>query len=77
MNNQQLISYVFLSTYLRNVPDLDKSMSLHVAGIGNGGAEIMAALLLGGADINEPFIQPWHVGIKFQAGRVSADRVDA
>jgi len=52
-------------------------MSLHVAGIGNGGAEIMAALLLGGADINEPFIQPWHVGIKFQAGRVSADGVDA
>lgn len=51
---------------MRNVPDLDKSMSLHVAGIGNGGAEIMAALLLGGADINEPFIQPWHVGIKFQ-----------
>ena len=52
-------------------------MSLHVAGIWNGGAEIMAALLLGGADINEPFIQPWHVGIKFQAGRVSAVGVDA
>ena len=49
--------------------DLDKSLSLHVAGLGNGGAEIIAALLLAGAEINEPFIQQWHLRIRFKAGR--------
>mmetsp|Transcript_39373 Transcript_39373/g.64976 ORF Transcript_39373/g.64976 Transcript_39373/m.64976 type:complete len:172 (-) Transcript_39373:181-696(-) len=51
---------------MRNVPDLDKSLSLHVAGLGNGGAEIIAALLLAGAEINEPFIQQWHLRIRFK-----------
>eukprot|EP00435_Cladocopium_sp_Y103_P019095 s359_g4.t1 len=51
---------------MRSIPDLDKSLALHVATIGNGGAELIAALLLGGADINEPFIQPWPVRIKFE-----------
>ena len=69
-------TYIWGAPSCRNVPDLDKSLSMHVAALGNGGAELMAALLLRGAEINEPCIMQWHVGIKFQAGRVSADGID-
>ena len=52
----------------RRVPDLNTSLALHAAVLGEGGADVLAELLLGQADINERFFfQPLSIHIKFQA----------